>query len=181
MNALLNPAVAAAVCVAAAACFATAAQAAATSGPDVPSAVAAPSGHKPAMTLRGVGHITYECRAKAGASGAWEWAFVAPDAALQDRNGMQVGKYYGGPTWEHSDGSRVSGKQLAVAPAAAGAIPLQLVQAAPASGSGAFTGVTYIQRINTAGGVAPASPCDANTVGTRQTVGYSADYVFYKQ
>ena len=47
-------------------------------------------------------------------------------------------------------------------------------------GSGAFTGVTYIQRINTMGGVAPAAPCDASSVNSKQTVKYSADYVFYK-
>ena len=40
--------------------------------------------------------------------------------------------------------------------------------------------VTYIQRVNTRGGVAPAMPCDAMTKGSRTTVPYSADYVFYK-
>ena len=51
-----------------------------------------------------------------------------------------------------------------------GSIPLQLVQASPAMGSGAFTGVTYIQRVNTMGGVAPAAPCNAATMGSKQTV-----------
>ena len=148
--------------------------------PNVPAAVAAPSG-KPAMMLKGVGLLTYECRAKAGADGAFEWVFAGPDAALQDMSGRQVGKYYGGPTWEHGDGSKVTGKQLAVAPAAAGNIPLQLVQAAPATGNnGAFTGVSYIQRVNTMGGVAPSTPCNASTLSTKTTVNYSADYVFYK-
>ena len=53
----------------------------------------------------GVGEITYECRAKAGASDAFEWVFVGPDAKLMDRSGKQVGKYYGPPaTWEGMDG-----------------------------------------------------------------------------
>ena len=47
-------------------------------------------------------------------------------------------------------------------------------------GSGPFEGVTYIQRVNTMGGVAPKAPCDASAAGQRQTVSYSADYVFYK-
>ena len=149
------------------------------SAPDVPAAVAAPSG-KPAMMLKGVGLLTYECRAKAGADGTFEWVFAGPDAVLQDRSGKPVGKYYGGPTWEHSDGSKLTGKQLAVSPAPAGNIPLQLVQASPATGSGAFTGVTYIQRVNTMGGVAPSTPCNASNMGTKNTVQYSADYVFYK-
>jgi hypothetical protein len=47
-------------------------------------------------------------------------------------------------------------------------------------GPGPFSGVTYIQRVNTMGGVAPSAPCDASTMGSKQTVSYSADYVFYK-
>ena len=176
MKTLLKPVFAAvALPLSFAACAAT------MSVPDVPAAVAVPAGNKPAMTLKGVGLLTYECRAKAGTSGAHEWVFAGPDAQLQDMKGMRVGKYYGGPTWEHSDGSKVTGKQVAVAPGSPGAIPLQLVQTGPAMGSGAFTGVTYIQRVNTMGGVAPAAPCDAGTMGSKQTVGYSADYVFYKQ
>lgn len=148
--------------------------------PEVPAAVSVPAGHNAAMTLKGVGLLTYECRATAGAAGAYEWVFAGPDAALQDMRGTKVGRYYGGPTWEHNDGSRVTGKQLAVAPGGAGAIPLQLVQASPAMGTGAFTGVSYIQRVNTDGGVAPSVACDSSTAGARQTVSYSADYVFYK-
>src|SRR5688572_2841213 len=101
--------------------------------PDVPAAIAAPTG-KPAMTLKGVGMLTYECRAKAGATETFEWVFVGPDAVLQETGGRTVGKYYGGPTWEHSDGSKTTGKQLAIAPGATGSIPLQLVQTAPAAG-----------------------------------------------
>ena len=76
-----------------------------------------------------------------------------------------VGKYYAGPTWEAADGSKVTGKQVAVAPAAPGNIPLQLVKADPAMGAGAMTGVSYIQRLNTKGGVAPATACDADGQG----------------
>ena len=45
----------------------------------------------------------------------------------------------------------------AVAPAAAGSIPLQLVKANPAMGSGMALGVSHIQRVATRGGVAPAA------------------------
>ena len=98
-----------------------------------------------------------------------------------DRSGKQVGKYYGPPaTWEAMDGSKITGKQLAVAPGGAGNIPLQLVQADPAMGQGAMTGVTYIQRLKTQGGVAPAADCGAPNVGAQLTVNYQADYVFWK-
>lgn len=145
---------------------------------DVPEAVRPPAGHTASLHTVGVGEITYECRAKAG--GGHEWAFVTPVATLADRSGRQIGKYYGGPTWEAADGSKVTGKQVAVAPAAPGSIPLQLVKAEPAVGNGAMTGVTYIQRVNTKGGVAPAQACDAASTGKRQQVKYEADYVFYR-
>lgn len=149
--------------------------------PVAPSAVTPPAGSKYAMTTAGIGQITYECRAKAGAAEAYEWVFVAPVAELYDSNKIMVGKYYGGPTWEAMDGSKVTGKQVAVSPASGpGNIPLQLVQANPAMGSGAMTDVTYIQRLNTVGGVAPSTPCVKANVGAKQQVQYQADYVFYK-
>jgi hypothetical protein len=43
-----------------------------------------------------------------------------------------------------------------------------------------MTGVTYIQRVATSGGVAPASVCDASSAGSKQIVRYQADYIFYK-
>ena len=122
----------------------------------LPEAVRVPAGQKVMMSTTGVGEITYECREK-----------------------KAVGKYYAGPTWEANDGSKVTGKQLAVSPAAPGNIPLQLVKTEPAMGAGAMTGVSYIQRLNTKGGVAPAMACDAMSKGKRQQVAYEADYVFY--
>ena len=107
--------------------------------------------------------------------------FVGPDAVLNDRAGKRVGRYYGPPaTWESTDGSKVTATQVAVAPAATGSIPLQLVRANPATGSGAMTGVTYIQRVATRGGVAPAMTCDATSKGKREIVKYQADYILYK-
>ncbi len=147
--------------------------------PTTPPAVAVPAGHKLAMVLVGEGMLTYECRANAaGAATPFGWSPPAPDAQLKHRSGAVVGKYYAGPTWELSDGSKVTGKQLAVSPATSG-IPLQLVEANPATGSGALVGVKYIQRLNTIGGT-PAGTCDMSNVGAKQVVKYAADYYFYK-
>jgi hypothetical protein len=145
----------------------------------LPTAVQVPAGHKVVMETVGVGQITYECRARKDMAGH-EWVFVGPDAKLMARMGQQVGKYYGPPaTWESNDGSRLTGAQVAVAPAAAGSIPLQLVKANPAMGMGAMQGVTYIQRVATQGGVAPATPCDAGQLGRKEIVKYQADYIFW--
>lgn len=147
---------------------------------DLPEPVRVPAGHKMVMKAVGVGELTYECRAKAGDPAAFEWVFVGPVAKLMDASNKEVGKYYAGPTWESMDGSKVTGKQVAVAPAQPGSIPLQLVKADPATGNGAMTGITYIQRVNTKGGVAPADPCAAASAGTKKQVAYQADYVFFK-
>jgi hypothetical protein len=50
------------------------------------------------------------------------------------------------------------------------------------TGGDKLTAATYIQRLNTAGGVAPAATtCDeATEVGSRELVPYTADYFFYK-
>ena len=147
----------------------------------LPDAVKVPTGHKVAMETVGVGEITYECRAKATMAGEFEWVFVGPKAVLNDRGGKAVGKYWGPPaTWESMDGSKVTATQLAVAPAGMGNIPYQLVKANPAMGMGAMNGVSHIQRVATKGGVAPAMPCGAASVGSKQVVNYQADYIFWK-
>ena len=146
-----------------------------------PASIDVPKGHKAVMTQVGAGDLTYECKEKADKSG-YEWTFAGPNAVLYGSDKKPAGKYYGGPTWESNDGSKVTGKQLAVVPGAAGAIPHQLVQANPATGEGSMKGVTYIQRVNTQGGVAPKdAPCAAKNAGEKKTVKYQADYVFYKQ
>ncbi len=150
----------------------------------LPDAVKVPAGHRVAMETIGVGQITYECRAKANMAGAFEWVFVGPDAVLNARDGKVLGRYYGPPaTWEASDGSKFTGAQVAVAPAAPGSIPLQLVKANPAwskDGKGSFEGVSFVQRVATKGGVAPASSCAADSVGKKEIVRYQADYILWK-
>ena len=157
-----------------------------TMGPRVdnaalPEAVRVPSGQTLRMVATGVGEITYECREKAAAAGQYEWAFVGPVATLYSADKRNVGKYYAGPTWESMDGSKVTAKQVAVAPQPAGNIPLQLVKAEPAMGMGSMQGVTYIQRLNTKGGVAPSMACGMDSKGVRRQVAYQADYVFYSR
>lgn len=149
---------------------------------DLPAAIQVPAGNSVAWETVGVGEVTYECRDKANAPGQTEWVFVGPDAKLLDRSGKQIGKYYGPPaTWEANDGSKVTGTQLAVAPSSPTSLPYQLVKANPATGSGALTGVTYIQRVALQGGVVPASVvCDAASKGKKQVLKYQADYIFWK-
>lgn len=165
-----------------AACAGMAPRSTAYSQSMLPDAVKVPTGHMVAMETVGTGQITYECRAKAGMAGTYEWTFVGPDAKLWDRRGAQVGRYWGPPaTWENNDGSKLTATQVAVAPAGDGNIPLQLVKANPAMGMGAMQGVSYIQRVATKGGVAPAMACGMQNTGQKEVVQYQADYIFWKQ
>jgi hypothetical protein len=93
------------------------------------------------------------------------------------------------PTWQHSiDTSTVWGKAIATStdPAfvAPGAIPWLLLEVAgtqsgPMGGS-ALAQTTYIQRLNTSGGSAPSTGCDAAAYGAFALVPYTTNYFFYR-
>jgi hypothetical protein len=151
-----------------------------TNSGGVPAAIAVPAGNNLAVTLKGSGLQNYECRAKAGSAGGYDWTLVGPEAALRDKSDALVGRHTPGPQWEYGDGSRVTGKLVADSPApAAGNIPWLLLKGT-ATGTGVLAGVTYVQRTNTEGGVAPSETCSAQLAGTKKSVRYSADYLFYK-
>src|SRR6188768_2653338 len=136
-----------------------------------------PADGKVVESLAARGVQIYEC--KANAAGGQAWAFVAPEAELFDAQGRQVGKHYAGPHWEALDGSKIVGtvKTRSDAPDAS-AIPWLLLDAKSVGANGRFSKVTSVQRINTAGGLAPATqPCDAKSLGAKSRVSYTADYV----
>ncbi len=80
----------------------------------MPAAIAAP-GQSPVVTLHAAGAQIYDC--KPGKDGKLNWVFREPVATLI-LDGKTVGRHYAGPTWEHADGSVVTGKVAATAPAA---------------------------------------------------------------
>jgi Protein of unknown function (DUF3455) len=142
---------------------------------DIAPALAPQQGAKLLGSYAAKGVQIYVCRAKGAAN---EWAFKAPEAKLVDTEGRPFAKHYAGPSWEAPDGSKVVGKVLVNEPAPkAGAIPWLLLSA-ESSGSGELAGVRFVQRLNTAGGIAPPGACPA--VGAEQRVDYTADYIFYK-
>lgn len=146
---------------------------------DVPDALRPPAGESLAMVLRATGVQIYECRA--AADGTYAWTFVAPEAELLGPRGERVGHHDAGPRWHFADGSRVIGavRQRADAPVA-GAIPWLLLSAKAEGPAGVAAAITSIQRIHTAGGVAPASGCSRPTAGASSRVAYTADYYFYR-
>lgn len=84
------------------------------------------------------------------------------------------------PTWEALDGSRLTGAKAASAPAPDGkSIPWLLLRSTSIVGPGLFGDITWVQRLDTVGGTAPAVGCDAGHVGAEVMVPYRADYFFY--
>ncbi len=121
----------------------------------------------------------YECRAKKDQASAYEWAFVAPEADLFDTGGRKIGKHYGGPHWESTDGSKIVGAVKERTDATqADAIPWLLLITKSVGSQGSFSKITGIQRVNTVGGVAPTTGCSQSTVGTTARIPYTADYYF---
>ena len=108
------------------------------------------------------------------------WTFVGPEAVLYhgDENGEEFGTHYAGPTWESASGSTVVGAVLQRCTPDPDAIPWLLLKASSSEGPGIFDGMTFIQRVNTTGGTAPAGP--GAFVGEEVEVPYTAEYYFYR-
>jgi len=58
----------------------------------------------------------------------------------------------------------------------ANSIPLLRLEVLERQGTGMFSPVSYIQRLNTTGGVGPTGAC---ATGAQRRVVYTADYYFY--
>lgn len=145
--------------------------------PDDAQDIAVPEGNKVFLVGHAVGVQIYSCDGIA-------WKFVAPNADLYGDNGKLVATHYGGPTWRATDGSTVVAKRVKDTTPDLTAIPwlsLETVSTAAGDGGDRFTNTTYIQRVATVGGLAPAAAeCDAETAGDLREVPYSADYYFWK-
>ena len=146
----------------------------------VPDRLKPPANEELAVIVFALGVQTYECRERKEQAGAWEWAFVGPEAELFDQRMTRIGRHYAGPHWEALDGSKVRGSVKASAEATrAHSIPWLLLTAKSVGPDGAFSKVTSIQRVDTAGGVAPGGGCSGASTGMRVGVDYLAYYYFF--
>jgi hypothetical protein len=145
--------------------------------PQVPPALAVPAGNKLAFYYDAVGVQIYGCDATATGYG---WVFRAPEAKLYAHHGKLAGTHYAGPTWQANDGSTVVASKIADYSADPNSIPWLLLGATGHAGQGRMSDVTFIQRLETAGGKAPATGCDASHVGETARVDYTATYYFYE-
>src|SRR5215212_2119102 len=100
------------------------------------------------------------------------WVFVEPVANLFAARNFhgQVGTHYAGPTWESNSGSKVVARRVDGCAPNASAIAWLKLEAVSTEGPGVFNGVTFVQRVSTTGGTAPASP--GSFVGEEARVPY---------
>jgi len=146
-----------------------------STSPQVSAQLAPPDGEKLVLHAHAKGNQIYSC-SKTGDQ--YAWTLKKPQAELFDEQDRAIGHHFMGPTWELNDGSQVVGKVVAKFDSP-DSIPWLLLSAASHSGNGALSRVTSIQRLNTKGGKAPATGCEASDEGSENRVSYTADYFFY--
>ncbi len=148
--------------------------------PPVPDTIAVPAGSPLLFSRHAKGVQIYDCVNK-------QWTLHAPRAQLFDpQTHKRVGIHYGGidrgltagPWWESTkDDSTIRGGNAVSAPSPTpGNIPWLRLEVLDHTGNGIFSPVSYIQRLNTEGGVAPTGACKS---GAQRNVRYEADYYFY--
>ena len=176
-----------------------AAQAQGITPPPVPTNIEVPAPNEVFLLGRGVGTQNYECH-PVSSLGRVGWVLFTPQATLFDDRDEQLTTHFFSPNpiennivvraaWQDSrDTSIVWGRVIESSDdpnfVNAGAIPWLKIEKAGAlagpAGGGTLSRTTFIQRLNTEGGVAPSTGCDRPTdIGRRAFVPYAADYFFY--
>ena len=165
--------------------------------PKVPDTQAVPAGSKAFLIGHAVGTQNYICLPEGAGA---KWVLFGPQATVFDDHGRQLMTHFLSPnpaesnalraTWMDSDRtSSVWAVKVAESDDARyvepGAIKWFLLQVKGAEEGSQrndrLMKTTVIHRVNTSGGVAPASECTlTGDVGKTKFVPYTADYVFYR-
>jgi hypothetical protein len=174
--------------------------------PQVPGPLEVEDGNEVFLVGHGVGTQNYVCATSTTSLTGFAFSLFTPQATLLDDAGDQLITHFFSPntdphvqppefgtirvTWEDSrDTSRVwaflvqqsSDKKFVRKDAVAWLLLKESGVAVGPTGGDRLTKTTFIQRINTAGGLAPKTGCSTfGDVGRRAFVPYSADYIFYK-
>jgi Protein of unknown function (DUF3455) len=150
--------------------------------------IAVPDGGEPVLLhATGTGTQDYACLASDDAgTTTYTWTLTGPEANLTDCHATLIGHHFASeagatrPEWQTTDGTDVIGKKLFMySPPDAAAVPWLLLQEVSTDGTGVLSHADYIQRLNTDGGLAPASTCDGSNVGAVMKTPYTADYYFF--
>ena len=151
-----------------------------SNGPELPAqcdSIKAPEGNKLAFHAYAKGVQIYKWNAT-----TQNWDLFGPQAALfaEENYFGEIGSHYVGPTWESKSGSKIEGRRVQGTGCTPDptAVAWLLLSKFRTDGAGIFSKVTYIQRVNTTGGLAPANPGAYD--GEIKESPYTAEYYFYR-
>jgi hypothetical protein len=164
--------------------------------PSVPAGLEVPPPNVAFLVGHAIGTQNYECQ-PSPRLGRVAWTLFTPQATLFSDQEDQLTTHFFSPTpedlivratWQDSrDTSTVWASAIAAVPdpTSSGAIAWVKLQTAGTSvgptGGNRLSRTTFVQRVNTVGGSAPATGCDRPTdVGRKAFVPYRADYFFYQ-
>jgi Protein of unknown function (DUF3455) len=163
--------------------------------PPVPASIQVPAPSVAFLLGRGVGTQNYVCQPSTSL-GHVAWTLFTPQATLFSDLDEQLITHFFSPnpvengivrvTWEDSEDTSIFwGRVIASVVVRPDAIPwLKLERAGTQvgpTGGATLTKTTFVQRVNTVGGVAPPTGCDRlPDVGHKAFVPYTADYFFYE-
>jgi hypothetical protein len=163
--------------------------------PNVPANIKVLPPNRPFLLGHAFGTQNYVCLPSGN---QFAFKLFTPQATLFDDDGKQIATHFFSPdpddplgtiraTWQHSgDTSAVWGKVVPGDNATVDPEAIDWLRVTPTANQGAPSSVlaktTFIQRVNTAGGLPPPTGCSsAADVGKTAFVPYSADYIFYAQ
>jgi hypothetical protein len=165
--------------------------------PSAPVNIQVPDGNKAFLAGHAVGTQNYICLPS---DSGFAWILFGPQATLFNDDDQQTITHFLSPnprepgtlraTWQHSRDTSAVWAMATVTYANAdvvepSAIPWLLLkvvgtQDGPTDGD-KLSETTFIHRVNTSGGIAPATGCALSAdIGKRAFVPYEADYFFYK-
>jgi len=173
-----------------------AAQAQAVTPPIVPPGLEVEAPNQAFLVGHAFGFQNYECQ-PVDSLGRVDWVLFTPQATLFGDQNEQIITHFNSPnpdearvvraTWQDSvDTSVVWARAVATATVDGTAIPwVKLVRVGSRvgpTGGTTLSDTTFVQRVNTRGGLAPSTGCDQlPDVGKRAFMPYTADYFFYKK
>jgi hypothetical protein len=167
--------------------------------PSVPPSIEVPAGHVPYLLGHAAGTQNYAC---VPTDNGIVWQLYTPQATLFDDLGSQLTTHFFSPnplaaseflpTWQHSadtsavwvkaDAAPYTGTDFVEAGAVAWLRLKVVASVAGTTGGDTLTRTTYIHRVHTTGGLAPAVGCSKpRDLGKKAFVPYTADYYFYEE
>jgi hypothetical protein len=139
-------------------------------------ALAAPQGATEQLRLHAKGVQIFRCEMRAG---VLRWVYRLPEAELRDDAGTLAVHHGANQTFEHVDGSRLVGEVVDHVPSPLdNALPWLLLKTR-SFGKGSLSAISYVQRVNTVGGMPPEN-CDPTQTNQLLRIDFSADFVFFQ-